>query len=495
MTLRTRFTLLTVGLLLALLVIGGAFQYVALGASLQRQESNDLKLHYQQAVRGFAILGLARRCPLPARPQIATGELPPQFAGCLADLMSQRLAQLTLRHVDVVILDPTASTALGETRADYALLSAADYDAVAHGSVRTAVANGGSGQSIVLLEPLRPSARGRVLAIAQVSESTAPMRAAQQSLLLVLAGAAAILIVLALLVTPLLVRRALRPLARVTDTSAAIARGDLARRVEVPPTRDEVGILAETFNEMAASVQSAFAARASSEAGMRRFIADASHELRTPLTTIQGELDLLGRSVSDDPALRQQALTAMQRDVQRMSTLVQDLLTLARLDNPSAGRAERQPVDIGVLVLDTVDEESVRAPEQRIQLDNVEPGRAVVLGDREQLRRAIVNIANNALKYAPGGTHTWRCEVMPAEVTLSLRDGGPGIPADDLGRIFDRFHRASLDSSQSGSGLGLAIVRSIAEAHGGSASAANNNGAAGATFTLRLPRTSPPTAG
>jgi len=181
----------------------------------------------------------------------------------------------------------------------------------------------------------------------QLSESTSALRQTQGRLLTILAIATGALMLLAVLLLPLLIRRALAPLRRVTEASAELAGGDFTRRVEEPPTRDELGRLARAFNEMAAAVQRAFSIRAESEAGMRHFVGDASHELRTPLTTIQGQLDLLERRAAEDPGARQQSLTSMQREVRRMSGLVEDLLTLTRLEGAEAvfgqGASARRP--------------------------------------------------------------------------------------------------------------------------------------------------------
>jgi two-component system OmpR family sensor kinase len=176
----------------------------------------------------------------------------------------------------------------------------------------------------------------------------------------------------------------------------------------------------------------------------------------------------------------------MQREVSRMSVLVEDLLTLTRLDSPAAD-SQRVPVDLDMLVAETVDEISVRSPDQRVEVEPSPSGEAVVEGDREQLRRVVLNLATNAIKYAPGGTHTWRTRLDGDTVVLSLSDSGPGIPADIAPRIFDRFYRGpEILSGTPGSGLGLAIVRSIIDAHGGRVEV--ESGESGSTFTVTLPR-------
>jgi two-component system OmpR family sensor kinase len=242
---------------------------------------------------------------------------------------------------------------------------------------------------------------------------------------------------------------------------------------------------------MAAAVQRAFEIRSESEDSIRRFAADASHELRTPLTTLQGRLDLLQRGAASDPQALVGSLHAMQQEVVRMSVLVEDLLTLTRLDAGSPEKAvSEERVDMDRLIADTVEEQSVRAPGQSVELDLANPGDAIVMGEPEQLRRAILNLANNALNYAPGGAHRWRSAVEGDEVVVSLTDQGPGLGDGDADRIFERFYRGNEGTkSVAGSGLGLAIVRSIVEAHGGRVGA--GAASAGAVFWLRLPRAHP----
>jgi two-component system OmpR family sensor kinase len=221
-------------------------------------------------------------------------------------------------------------------------------------------------------------------------------------------------------------------------------------------------------------------------------VGDASHELRTPLTTIQGQLDLLQRGAADHPDLRRDSLEAMQREVRRMSVLVDDLLTLTRLDNPGDLEPVRIPVDLDQLIAETVEEQSVRAPDQQVEVETSSPAAAVVIGDPDQLRRVILNLANNALSHAPGGNHTWRSRLEGGAVEVSLSDQGPGIPAESLDRVFDRFYRGDDERRSNGSGLGLAIVKSIVEAHGGRVEARSST--AGATLIARLPQARPPVA-
>jgi len=488
MSLRLRLSLLTVGLLVGLLVVGAAFQYFALGVQLRRDEASSLEQRFTATVRALTVVGArARVCGAGAA--TAGGELSVTRADCIAQALAGG-------QVTVMVADPAGDVlAWSPVEATPPRLDPATYGDAAAGRRRSYyLAGEGAGQEMVVLEPLRTAA-GRAVGVAQLSQPTQTIQASQRGFLLVMLVALGSLTLIALLVLPLLVGHALGPLHRVTEASGAMARGELDRRVPDPGGRDELARLARSFNEMAAAVHSAFAVRSESEAGMRRFVADASHELRTPLTTLQGRLDLLARGAVSDPEAARQQLAAMQTDLRRMASLVDDLLTLTRLDTAAAAGsgAARAPelVDLDALVADTIEELSVRAPAQDVEAHPAPPGQAVVRGDPEQLRRAVLNLATNALSHAPGGTHSWRTSVEAGSVQLSLSDEGPGFPASDLPRVFDRFYRGQAEAHATpGSGLGLAIVRAIVEAHGGTVTAAN--GAVGAVVTIRLPRAAQP---
>ncbi len=507
MSLRTRLSVLTIGLLLALLVAGGIFQYFALGQYLFRDGAQALGQRYDQTLRDLALRG--RACA--AAGQLASGTGAGTTTGTLGSRISPLISggQITTAAADCIVRaagGPLVTAAVIDRGGGVVssapdgvsppALPASDYTSALSGGAKSYYLVGsGSDEQLVVLRVLG-SRVGRRLGIVQLSQATSALRQTQTRLLTILAIATGALILLAVLLLPLLVRRALSPLHRVTEASAELAAGNFTKRVDEPPARDELGKLARSFNQMAEAVQRGFAIRAESEAGMRHFVGDASHELRTPLTTLQGQLDLLERGAADDPAARQESLRSMHREVKRMSSLVEDLLTLTRLEGTGAvADKTREPVDLDALISDTVDEQSVRAPSQRVEIESASPGQARTLGDPDQLRRAILNLANNAVSHAPGGIHTWRSSADQNRVVVSLSDEGPGIPPEALPRLFDRFYRVptaglSGNGSGNGSGLGLAIVRSIVEAHGGSVEA--SSGPNGATVTMRLPRVTAP---
>ncbi len=277
------------------------------------------------------------------------------------------------------------------------------------------------------------------------------------------------------------VRVGLLPLDRMGHTAAAIAGGDLSHRVETTDPRTEVGRLGIALNRMLDRLEDAFAAREASQERLRRFIADASHELRTPLVSMRGyaELYRMGAARSEEDVAK--SMRRIEDEAARMGVLVEDLLTLARLDEVRA--APHGPVDVAALARDAVDDARVTAPDREISLD-AEPAR--VTGDADQLRQVLANLLRNALVHTPAGT--------PIEVTVDnsvrvqVRDHGRGLPTDDSGSLFERFWRAEAgrERGKGGAGLGLAIVAGIVDAHAGTVSATNHPGG-GASFEVRLP--------
>jgi two-component system OmpR family sensor kinase len=272
-------------------------------------------------------------------------------------------------------------------------------------------------------------------------------------------------------------------------TAGEIAAGELSRRVSPADARTEVGRLGLALNAMLERLEQAFAQRKESEERLRQFLADASHELRTPLASIRGYAELFRMGAARDESETALAMRRIEDESKRMGTLVEDLLTLARLDEIPALR--RESVDLAALARDAVDDAHVTAPERPIGLDA--PGPAVVSGDPHQLRQVLANLMRNALVHTPAQTPI---EVSVAQdrdtVTVSVRDHGAGLPAASPKRLFDRFWRAEggRERGKAGAGLGLAIVGGVVEAHHGQISAANAPGG-GAQFSVRLPKPPP----
>jgi two-component system OmpR family sensor kinase len=281
------------------------------------------------------------------------------------------------------------------------------------------------------------------------------------------------------------VRRGLRPIDQMIGTAQHIADGELSERAPVPRPASEVGRLGTALNVMLDRIEEALAARTASEARTRRFAADASHELRTPLTSIRGysELYRQGARSPDEVAL---AMARIEHEATRMGHLVEDLLLLARLDQ---GRPlDREPVDLGPLVLDTVSAAGAVEPQRPINVDIAESA-PQVRGDRNRLRQVVDNLLANVREHTPPATPvSVRLAATDGNVVLTVADDGPGMTADDASHAFDRFWQAGADASSvgRGTGLGLSIVAEIVSAHGGEISL-DTAPDQGATFTIRLP--------
>jgi two-component system, OmpR family, sensor kinase len=277
----------------------------------------------------------------------------------------------------------------------------------------------------------------------------------------------------------------LRPLERIGRTADAIAGGDLSHRVEVAGPRTEVGRLGLALNAMLARLEHAFAEREASEGRLRQFLSDASHELRTPLSSIRGYAELFRIGAARGEADTAKAMRRIEEEAARMGVLVEDLLTLARLDEVREAVVEE--VDAADLMEDAVADARAVDPSREIvaSLDGETP----VLGDPDQLRQVLANLLNNAFVHTPPGT---RVDVAVRRVDdvaeLEVRDHGPGLPTDDGDALFGRFWRAEAgrERGRGGAGLGLAIVAGIVAAHHGQVSAGNADGG-GACFVVRLP--------
>ncbi len=288
-----------------------------------------------------------------------------------------------------------------------------------------------------------------------------------------------------------LVGRTFRPLTRIEDTAAQIAGGDLTRRVAVPDTEDEVASLSRSLNAMLGRIEQSFAVREANEAKMRRFIADASHELRTPLAAVGGYAELYRQGALPNADAVTGAMGRIESESQRMSGLVEDLLTLARLDGERP--LEIQPVDLAVLAADAAQDARTIAPDRHVIATGIHGpiGPTELQADERQLRQVVTNLVTNARVHTPKGTPVEILvgRVDPSHVALHVRDHGPGIPAEARATVFERFYRADTSRSRGkggGNGLGLAIVEAIVEAHGGSVRVEETPGG-GATFVVELP--------
>ena len=295
-----------------------------------------------------------------------------------------------------------------------------------------------------------------------------------------------------------IVRRSLRPLDRVVQTARQVStlpldRGEVDLGVRVPDrdtdTRTEIGQVGAALNQMLGHVSKALVARQASEMRVRQFVADASHELRTPLAAIRGYAELARREEDDTEAVAH-ALRRVESESARMTTLVDDLLLLARLDSGRPLSAEE--VDLTLVVMDAVSDSRVAGPTHRWQLDLPEEP-VTTIGDPARLHQVVANLLANARTHTPAGTTVW-CGLrsQPGRSVVTVTDNGPGIPDELQPEIFNRFVRG--DSSRSraagSTGLGLAIVAAVVGAHGGTVSVASRPGRT--TFTVELPQAGGP---
>jgi two-component system, OmpR family, sensor kinase len=339
----------------------------------------------------------------------------------------------------------------------------------------------------------RSSLRYRMAAVGLASGSgtlivAVPLREVDQTLdrlVIVELVVVAIVILVLMALGWIVIRIALRPLDHMGAVASAIADGHLSRRVSPATSRTEVGRLGMALNKMLARINQAFADREKSEERQRQFLSDASHELRTPLASIRGYTELFRLGATEDPEALRRAMARIEAEATRMGVLVEDLLTLARLDEFPEARQDR--VDFAMLGANAAADARAMAPDRTITFQG--PGHLDVLGDPNALRQVLANLLGNAVIHTPAGTAV---EVsvyrQGSDAVLKVRDHGPGLPPGAEVQAFERFWRADGGRARGrgASGLGLAIVREIVASHHGSVRAVTLDDG-GAVFTVRLP--------
>lgn len=300
----------------------------------------------------------------------------------------------------------------------------------------------------------------------------------------------------AIAMTWVIVTRTFEPLARVEQTAAKIAAGDLSQRIEDYNPSNEIGNLAISLNTMLAQIESSFNAQAKSEAKMRRFVGDASHELRTPLVSIRGYSELYRQGALPNDEAVATAMGRIESESKRMGQLVEDLLTLARIDERRESKLA--PFDLFHLAVDASNDAYATSPDREVSLvgltDDMAPTSAPVIGDESRMRQVVANLLTNAMRYTPAGTPLEIAVGVREDVpgyplsVIEVRDHGPGIHGEDRERVFERFYRTDTSRSREtgGTGLGLSIVAAILEQHDGSVHIEETSGG-GATFVISLP--------
>lgn len=283
------------------------------------------------------------------------------------------------------------------------------------------------------------------------------------------------------------IRVSMKPLTAVEGTAEAIAGGDLSARLPDAKPDSEVGRLTASLNRMLSRIEESFAVQRRSEEKLRRFVADASHELRTPLTAIRGFAELHRQGAITGEEKTRELVGRIESESKRMSALVEDLLTLARLDQARA--IAHDAVDIKQLIEEAVQAVKASAPNANISMD-IPTEEAFIIGDSVKVYQAILNLAVNAAIHTPEGTPiTISLLVRDEDTQIKVQDLGPGLTPEQQSRVFERFYRVDQSRTRAGtegSGLGLSIVQAIMDAHEGRVDIDSELGR-GTTFTLTFP--------
>jgi two-component system sensor histidine kinase MprB len=426
-------------------VLASAATFVFVRSQL-RAEVDDALRGRARAAADFRVR-LDRTAPFPTVPGAPTERL--GGAGGYLQIVdaSGHVARPADSSVRLAVTQATRDVASGKRRSFFA-------DATVGGThVRMLTAPLGTGLAIQVVRPLD-----------EVDHALSRLR-------WILIAVVAAGVTLAALLGAVVTRTVLAPVRRLTTATEDVSQSlDLSHRIATGSS-DELGRLAASFNRMLGALEDSVAAQ-------RQLVADASHELRTPLASMRVNIELLARERGIDPLERDQLLRTTIEQVDEMTTLVAEILELARGDER---RQELEPVRLDELVSDAVDRVRRDAPSVEV-VAQLQP--TLVRGIPTRLARAIGNLLDNAAKWSPAGG---RVEVALAGGELVVRDHGPGIDGEDLPHVFDRFYRARAARGRPGTGLGLAIARQVAEAHGGTVTAENAAGG-GALFRLRVPQ-------
>jgi len=454
MSIRLRLALFGAAVVALTLVLFGLLLYALFARGVQTNQDDGLRIRAAQAV---ASLG-------------SEPDLTPQAPIVPADLK-------TSTEIFVEVVSPDGSV----------IYSTAELNGVPpHATADLLAAATAHGGSFATADALRlyakPFERGYVL----TGQSTRVPQSSLSGIVGFLVISAVPTLLAALLASWLVAGRALRPLKAVALGADDIGRTrDFSRRLAGQRSRDEVALLTVSFNRMLDELQDAYRTQSIALESQRRFVADASHELRTPLTTIRGNAGLLAQGPPIPDEVRAAAASDIAAESERMSRLVDRLLTLARAD---AGlKLELTPLDLRPLVAEVARQAGNVHKDKRIEVDVSE---TIIAGDHDALRQLLWILTDNAVRYARA-----RVDVqLMAEggwARLTVIDDGPGIPEAERERIFERFYRADASRTGPGAGLGLAIARWIAEQHGGRIVASDApTGGAGLVVDLPLLRAS-----
>ena len=452
MSLRLRLTLLYSTLVGGILLIFGAAVYVLISVILLNQVDNTLAATAQDIIKITRVnsVGQVSTINLPALDMTANTYVQVWGRDGKLKSTSPSISVMT-DSLDPVGLQTTESVYRDNTINDVHLR--------------------------VLSIPLQLGAHH--IAVLQVAASLSVIDAARANLMNILLASTVLSAALAALGSWLVLGRSLAPLGTVAETVLAINRADdLSRRVPYSgPEDDEIGNLIESFNQTLERLENLFTSQ-------QRFLADVSHELRTPLTVIKGNVDLMRRM----KRLDEESLSSIDQEAGRLTRLVGGLLLLAQAESGKLSLNMR-PVELDTLLLEVFHEMRVLAG-GKVQIKVTDIDQVQVNGDRDRLKQVLLNLVGNAIQYTPqGGDVLLSLARIGEQARIVVRDTGPGIPAEDLPYIFERFYRAEKSrtpSKISGFGLGLSIAQWIVENHEGTINVESKEGE-GTTFAIWLP--------
>jgi len=447
-TLRARFALWSSVLFLVVLVVFGVYVYASMASDLAKAVDNSLIVNASQVA---AIL------------DIQNGEI------ILSDSLIESPENADLRGQGIAIRILTPQGELLQTFGSFKDLPASTKlsfetytDPVSETTVR------------IYNQPVYDN--DILVAIVQVAQSLEETQITLRRLLITLAVSSPILVAVAGVSGYFLAARALSPIDQITLTARRISGEDLSARLNVVITDDEVGRLTKTLNEMLARLDDSFQRE-------RQFTNDASHELRTPLTAMQAILGMI-REKRRTPEEYEQALDDLSEETNRLQTLVENLLHLARGDRGTKNPYEK--IVLSSLLEDIAESLIPLAEAKNLSLVCKTSGELVMMGDSDEIIRLFVNLLDNAIKYSERGGITISAKYGGMGIIVEISDTGIGILPEHLPNIFDRFYRVEKARTQQGAGLGLAIVKDIVHAHGGEIKVESKIGQ-GTTFILNFP--------
>ncbi|HEY2439266.1 MAG TPA: ATP-binding protein [Solirubrobacteraceae bacterium] len=455
--LRTRFALLAASLVLLVASVVGVVGYLTLRHSVLAHAARTAQTEAARLVGLIGSSSDAQGDSLDITDSALTSQLSTPGLRVEVDRASGRLIQSTRTH--------------SRARTRVTLPPAFRRRCLTHGS---ALERQASPAAQVACRRVGPAAAplGTVAVAAPLQDSLESLSALGNAVLIAVVGGTA----LAALLSLALARRALRPVRTMALTAERIRRGDLTRRVDYRG-RDELGELARVLDACFDQLEEGIERQ-------RRFGADASHELKTPLSAIRANVELLRSWGGNDPAAREAALASLDQSSRRASRLVADLLQLAKLDREPP--VTRTPVPLDEVVLRAVREAQALRAQVAIRVSRLDE--ATVQGDPVALEQLLLNLLDNALAASPvAGEVEVSLSAGAGDAKVTVSDGGPGIPADELDRVFERFFsKRAGTGARASAGLGLAIAREIARGHDGDLRA-RNRPTGGAVFELTVP--------